>query len=354
MTIDNAVLRRPDFLRRLGVTLAVVAIYRIGCWIPLPGLDIPTLVAVFDTGSTRQAIERVSVMGLGVSPWLSMLILAEVTMIALPALRRWSLAKRASFDGWIILGTLALAALQANGIAVALEQAGTLVAGPGLAFRAGIIATLVCATALLMWLASLVSRFGLGSGFLLLLAVPHVIDLTGTLAAQTFAWDDASKFTIPLTVAVFAATAAALISTAERRAPRAAIGQILWPPVLAYTAATWVPFLIVLAVAPELLEAMTEALKPGAPIRIALLPVLTFTFFLARARSIKIARGTTEADPRWIQPLVLAAVVAFYEGMLVFVPTPLSLDARSVIIIVAFVLSLSTERPHVSQAERTS
>lgn len=341
----------PANLRRIGVVLAVLAIYRLGCWIPLPGVDATALVSVFET---RAAIERVSVMGLGVTPWLSVLLLAEFAMIAAPGLRRWSSStdNEASCRGWILLGTLAMAGFQANGIAVALEQIGTLVAHPGLMFRAVVVASLVGATGLLIWLASLVTRYGLGSGFLLLLAAPHIIDLPGLLAAQSLAWGSSSEVSIPLTLALFVAAAAALITAAGSLPDGDRAGQLLWPPLLAYTAAAWGPVLIVALVARDQLALVPEALKPGTPIRLALLPALTLVFYYLRARSLDRSGGTSAAGPRWIAPVLLAAVVAVCEGMLMFLPAPLVLDGRSVVIIVVFALSfVSIARRNASPPE---
>jgi preprotein translocase subunit SecY len=343
--------------RRIAVTLAALAIYRIGSWIPLPGVDVEALVTSFDAGSPRVAIERISVMALGVNAWLSVLILAEVAMLSEPALRRWATSKdnAGSFQGWVVLLTLAMAGYQANGIAVALESMDTLVAAPGLFFRFGIIASLVSATAFLIWIASLVSRYGLGSGFLLFLAAPFFMDVPGMLAAQAVAWGPAFELSVPLTIGVFAAAAAALVYTAGPTPSSAALGQLLWPPLLAYAATLWLPILILIAVAPEHISAATEAFKSGQPIRIVVVPALTAAIYLWRARSLA---ASGEADdslqaPRsnWTGALVVAAVMAAFEGLLAFLPLPLALDGRSVVIMVAFALSvLSTLRPAAAPA----
>lgn len=335
-----------DLPRRIAVTLAALAIFRIGSWIPLPGIDVSALSATFGVGSHDAVIGRVSVMALGVNAWFSTLLLAELAMIALPPLRRWASDDKnaTSFQGWIVLGTLALAGFQANGIAVALEDLDKLVAAPGLAFRFGIIATLVSATAFLIWLASLVSRHGLGSGFLLFLAAPFCMDIPGMLAAQAAAWGPGAEVSIPLTIALFVAAAAALVFAAGGQFAPAAMSQLLWPPLLAYAVAAWIPLLVMLLIAPDQISAAVDALKPGAPIRIVLIPALTAAFYFWRLRSLS-AAGEPRAEAAEQKPsraggVVLAAVIGVFEGLLAFLPAPLAFDGQSVVILVVFALSL--------------
>jgi preprotein translocase subunit SecY len=338
-----AFLRDPEFRQRSLVTLGVFGIYCLGIWIPLPGVDIAALVGQYQPGSLSSAIDRLSLLALGMTPMLSALVLVEIILMAWPPLRRWAASAAPngkSLDGWVIILTLAIAGYQANGIAVALEGIEGLVPAPGLAFRGGVIVTLVAGTAFLAWMASLVTRFGIGSGFLLLLAAPLLLALPSLFPSHILAWGEASKFTIPLTLAAFLAAAYALVMAGRLAPTLAGTGQMLWPVLVAYTIAPWLLMLTLLVYPPETFFTAIESLKPGQPGRLLMLPVLTFVFYLLRARSLAHARATTDEAIRWMPGLLVVFAVGVSELALFWLPAPLALDGRNVVILVAFALSI--------------
>ncbi len=79
---------------RLGVTLLVLLAYRVGCHLPLPGLDTQKIGLLYEGGGTATA--RVSVLALGIMPLISALILLEFVKLAAPELRTWERAHRAT------------------------------------------------------------------------------------------------------------------------------------------------------------------------------------------------------------------------------------------------------------------
>lgn len=83
-------------------------------------------------------------------------------------------------NSYVLIGALLIAAMQGNGIANALEAVGNFIAEPGLQFRLNVVVTSIASTALLAWLATLISRNGLGSGIWVLLLVPHLASLPGS------------------------------------------------------------------------------------------------------------------------------------------------------------------------------
>lgn len=232
--------RHPEFSRRVGVTLAALAAYRIASWIPLPGVDIRQLLTPEIVHST--AIPRLSIVALGVVPFLSALMLVEVAMIAAPRLRAWSRARpdrRAQIDGWVFVVALAIAGYQANSIAVALEQIHDLVASPGLGFRAGVVTSLVAGSAFLLWTASVITRWGIGSGFWVLVAVPYVVTFSESLFVQGALWGPAGVVTIALTVGFLALSIAALAILLKTAPPLADSDELPWAPILGFAAANW-------------------------------------------------------------------------------------------------------------------
>ena len=163
--------------------LAVLAVYRLGCYIPLPGL-LPGLSSDM-VGSQSGASERLSVFALGVVPIFSAMMLCEVAKLGFASLRRWQSASRANaraLNFSVTIVALTISGLQATGIAIALEHMPVLVDDPAWLFRIQIVATLVAATALLAWLGDRVSRLGVISGFWLLFAAPSLAHAPGAVA----------------------------------------------------------------------------------------------------------------------------------------------------------------------------
>lgn len=331
-----------SLLRRGAITLAALLAYCIGLWIAVPGvsrtlLDQPT----FDwLGPT---IGRISILSLGLVPFLSALVLIEIILMAYPPLRRWaasSPSNDASLQSWAVFLALAIAGYQANGVAVALESIDTLVASPGLAFRAGVIASLMAGTAFLIWLSSVITRHGLGSGFLLLLAAPLLIVVPGLLRSQGFGWNDVTNFDIPLTLAALFA-AAAMLALADRLSPKLAeTGQLLWPVLIAYTLAPWFFLALLLVFPPEIFLRAIESLSPGQPARLVILPALTLAFYLLRARSLRQA-GMLPAQAGSSLPSLLVVLAVVVPELLIFsLPAPLAFDGRNVAILVVLALAI--------------
>jgi hypothetical protein len=302
-------LRTPDLPRRVGVTLTALAVYRIGSWVPLPGVDISALLTPETVHST--AIPRLSIMALGVAPFLSALILVEVAMIVVPSLRAWSTARperKAQIDGWAFVLALAIAASQANGIAVALEQIHGLVSSPGLAFRAGVVTSLVAGSAFLLWIAALITRAGIGSGFWILVAVPYVVSFSEALLVQASLWGPAGVVTIALTLGLLALSTAVLAALLKAAPPLARIDELPWAPILGFAAANWL--LVVPVLALWLLGADIGALDVSGLLQsqaAILLPVVTVPLIVVlRRRSVGMPFSLAAAMPLAVAFAVLA------------------------------------------------
>jgi len=166
---------RDEFGRRLAVTIAALIVYRIGAQIPLPGISSHTLSQL-----SAAAVQRISILALGITPLITILILVELVKVVAPRCRRWEQAEprnRAKLNRIIVALALLAAVLQSLGIAVGLEGGMGLVEEPGLQFRLTCIATLVAGAGLVIWLADLITRHGVGSGVWLFLVTPWLADL---------------------------------------------------------------------------------------------------------------------------------------------------------------------------------
>jgi preprotein translocase subunit SecY len=209
----SPILHDREFLRRVAVTAAALAVYRLGCQIPLPGLDPHTLADV--SASSGLATERVSIFALGIWPLITVMILVEIAKTLFPSLRRWELAEprhSARLSGIIIALALAMTAMQAFGYAGALADVATLVEQPGAWFRISCVVTLVAALALLIGLARVIDRDGIGHGVWLLFLASVLSDVPKRVLAiyDLYLQNNYPLWAILLGCAVVVAAVAAL------------------------------------------------------------------------------------------------------------------------------------------------
>jgi preprotein translocase subunit SecY len=351
-TIDEATL-----WRRVGITLAVLAIYRLGEWVPLPGVDPTALMERYLPGEFSSTLDRMSIFALGVVPILSALIVYELAKLVIPRFAAWEAAspqRRAASERAALVLALLFAALQGYGIALALEDVGgALVRDPGFGFRAGCMASFMAATALIAWLAGIITRFGVGSGFWILLTAPLLVRLPQLAFMQTYMWGTASSITLALMLALILISALALVALSKADETLVPNGQLIWPPMLAYATAgfLYVPFLFILP--PEQADALLETLKTGHPVRLVLVAVLIVVFFMLRERRLREATASP-ADASELPPLLpalaLAGVATAGDFLVSLFALPLMLDGRALIIILAVALSVlaavNPERKH--------
>jgi preprotein translocase subunit SecY len=184
-----------DLGRRTGFTIGALLVFRLGTHIPIPGID----SAVWQQFFRQQAggilgmldwfagggIGRLSVLALGIVPFVTASLLLQLASIVSPTLR--GLLKRGeggrrTLDACTLALTIALATFQALGIAIALEGAGNVVAEPGLMFRLTTTLTLTGGVIFLVWLAGEITARGIGNGLSLILAAGIVAELPASLA----------------------------------------------------------------------------------------------------------------------------------------------------------------------------
>ncbi len=178
----------PELKRRIIFTLLMLAIYRIGCNIPTPGIDADALMAFFARQQrtifglfdmfSGGALERLSVFALGIMPYISAAIIMELLKVVIPALDKLYKEGEAGskkIKQYIRYGTVVIAAIQGLGISVALEGMGGMESGqavvlhPGWSFRLMAILTLTSGTAFLMWLGEMITERGIGNGISLII-----------------------------------------------------------------------------------------------------------------------------------------------------------------------------------------
>jgi preprotein translocase subunit SecY len=183
-----------DLRRRVVFLLLALVVYRIGGHIPVPGIDATAFAEYFKTQSSGilgmlsmlggGALSRFSVFALGIMPYISASIIAQLMTYVIPsleALKKEGEAGRRKITQYTRYGTLVLAVFQSVGIALALEGSAGLVVSPGLGFRMTTVVSLVAGTMFLMWLGEQITERGLGNGISILIFAGIVAGLPGGL-----------------------------------------------------------------------------------------------------------------------------------------------------------------------------
>ncbi|MBO7410858.1 MAG: preprotein translocase subunit SecY, partial [Ottowia sp.] len=163
--------------RRLVFLLLALVVYRIGAHIPVPGINPEQLRQLFQTQQggilnlfnmfSGGALSRFTVFALGIMPYISASIIMQLMTYVVPTfeqLKKEGEAGRRKITQYTRYGTLALAAFQSFGIAVALEGTQGLVISPGWGFRVTTMVSLTAGSLFLMWLGEQITERGLGNG----------------------------------------------------------------------------------------------------------------------------------------------------------------------------------------------
>jgi preprotein translocase subunit SecY len=172
-----------DLWRRLWFTLGALIVYRLGTYLPIPGID-PVAASEFFRASqggiiglldmfAGGGIRRFSIFALGIMPYVSAFIMLQFAGVIAPGLRRLAAegpTGRRALNQYARILTIAVAGLQAVGFAVAFESVRELVASPGHAFEVLAVVALAAGAILLMWLAEQITERGVGFGVLAILA----------------------------------------------------------------------------------------------------------------------------------------------------------------------------------------
>lgn len=235
------IFRIPELKKRILFTLGMLAVYRVGCHIPTPGIDAlalshffkqaqGTLLGMFDMFSGG-ALERMSVFALGIMPYISSSIIFQLLTVVVPAIEKLSKegeAGRKKITQYTRYGTILLSVIQGAGIAIGLESmrgpAGELVVPtPGWSFRLLTIITLTAGTAFIMWLGEQMTERGVGNGISLIIfagivaRIPSAIGNTVKLLNS----GNLSLFSVIFIIAFMSVVIAAIVfvERGQRRLP---------------------------------------------------------------------------------------------------------------------------------------
>jgi preprotein translocase subunit SecY len=315
----QSVFKIPELRRRILFTLLMFVVFRLGSFIPVPGVDVTALAksTIFQTGAfglmnvfAGGALGRMSLFSLGVMPYISASIIMQLLTIAIPRLEE--LAKqgeegRKKINQYSRLATIPIALVQGLALCLWIQSVngGAFVHSQGLSFIFPAILTLIAGTMFIMWLGEKITEEGLGNGISLIIFAGIVAGIRPS-AGNVIRLVQAGQLTsfivfLFAVIAVFITAAVVVIYQAERRIPiryarrvvgrRAYGGQTTYLPIriggvgviaiifavsvllLPSTVARWVnlPFA----------QSVADWLAPGSALYYVLyaLAVIFFTFF---------------------------------------------------------------------------
>ncbi|MGB5948479.1 MAG: preprotein translocase subunit SecY [Parvibaculum sp.] len=186
--------KADELKKRLWFTLAALVVYRLGTYIPLPGINPAELAKLFHQQQTGilgvfdmfagGAVSRMAIFALGIMPYISSSIIIQLmTSVSkkLEELKKEGEQGRKVINQYTRYGTVILAAIQGYAIAVGLEGAQHVVTDPGMFFRIETTITLVGGTVFLMWLGEQITSRGVGNGISLIIFAGIVATLPQAL-----------------------------------------------------------------------------------------------------------------------------------------------------------------------------
>ncbi len=183
---------------RLLFVLGALVVYRVGTFIPVPGIDPGAFAALFEQQRgtildmfnmfSGGALQRLSVFALGIMPYISASIIVQLLTVVVPVLeqlRKEGEAGRRKITQYTRYGTVGLGAFQALGVAIALQSQSVnnvqIVSDPGSGFVFTVVITLVTGTMFLMWLGEQVTERGIGNGISIIIFAGIVAGLPSAI-----------------------------------------------------------------------------------------------------------------------------------------------------------------------------
>ena len=185
-----------DLTNRIIFTILILCVYRLGTYIPLPGIDAQALQAVMDTNQkgllgmfnvfTGGAVQRMAIFALGIMPYISSSIIIQLmTGVSeyFKNLKSQGEIGRRKITQYTRYGTVLLATVQGYGVSVGLENSSGVVIDAGGLFKLTTVISLVAGTIFLMWLGEQITQRGIGNGISLIIFSGIVAEIPRALAS---------------------------------------------------------------------------------------------------------------------------------------------------------------------------
>jgi preprotein translocase subunit SecY len=232
------IFRIPDLRKRVLFTLMMLAAYRLGSFIPTPGINLQrwqeffarnqgTIFGFFDLFSGGN-IRKLTIFALGIMPYITASIILQLLTVVIPTLEKLQkegeLGRR-KITQWTRYLTIFLAVMQSFGIATGLQaMEGNIVLNPGIWFVLLTIISLTTGTAFIMWLGEQISDRGIGNGMSLIIFAGIVVGLPnaiGNIYTNVFVTKEWGPITLALILIMMVLVVAfiVLVERGERRIP---------------------------------------------------------------------------------------------------------------------------------------
>lgn len=186
--------KATELKQRIWFTLGALIVYRLGTYVPLPGINPAAYAQAFGQQSqgvlglfnmfAGGAVERLAIFALGIMPYISASIIMQLMTSSFPtlqALKKEGAQGQKVINQYTRYGTVILGTLQAYGIAVGLESGQGIVADPGWFFRLSTVLSLLGGTMFLMWLGEQITARGVGNGISLIIFAGIAAALPGAV-----------------------------------------------------------------------------------------------------------------------------------------------------------------------------
>jgi preprotein translocase subunit SecY len=237
----SGVSKIPELQRRILFTILLLAVYRIGVYIPTPGIDNTAFLAMFEQAKGSMfglfdmfaggAFSNFSIFALGIMPYISSSIILQLLTVAVPHLERLSKegeTGRRKITQYTRYGTVALSMIQGSAIAYGLQQmtgpnGAPIVLQAGLSFIVMTVLTLTSGTAFIMWLGETITEKGIGNGISLIIFAGIVCRLPSAIGStwRLFSAGELNIFILLFIVILMIAVIAGIVfmEGGQRRIP---------------------------------------------------------------------------------------------------------------------------------------
>ena len=323
-TIKNA-LKTPDVRKRLLYTLVLIVLFRLGCYITVPGVNTIVLneamtsqngISGFIDIISGGAFSRFSIFAMSISPYITASIVVQLLAMVIPSLEKMvkegGEEGRKVMDKWTKIITIILALVEAIGIYLSYRTSGVFI-NPGWLTGILVVASLVAGTSLLMWLGEQITSKGIGNGISIIIFVGII---SGLPSAVTTIWNlmvtDSGFSTIGLITAIgivigalILVAAVVYVQQAERRIPVQYSKKVVGRKMVG-AQSTHIPLKLVMAGVMPVIFASSFMTFPAMLISIFVKDTSTLTGFWAGVYKFSIA--TSSSSVGWGYSLANAIV----------------------------------------------
>jgi preprotein translocase subunit SecY len=327
--ISNA-FRVPELRKKILFTLAMIAIYRLGAYIPVPGVDVKAVQALVSGNAalgllglfSGGALEQFAVFSLGIMPYITASIIMQLLQGVIPKVEAWAKEgesgqrKITQITRYMTLGIALLQSIAMLGVfrnAISAPSGPT--ALPILFTNVVIVVTLIAGTAFIMWMGELITQRGIGNGMSLLIFA-SIVSRFPSAIIQSFTFANGFFTLILLMMTVFIVAAIVTMERAQRRIPVQYAKRVVGRRVYGGSG-TYIPLKINGANVVPIIFASAILFFPSQ------LATLT-----GNATMQQIGNALARGPVNWILEFVLIVFFTYFYTALVFNPMDLSDNLR--------------------------